>query len=124
MLSKPEKKAVLKRLHYIEGQLKGIERMIEKDRSVEQVFHQLKATEQSLHNTIYDVLEDQLKMHLAEVLSARLAACPGNCSDAERLQFTRQQFATLDLKGIIKSLSWLVPDEKNSSGKKRKVKGE
>lgn len=109
------KKAVSKRLHYLEGQLKGIKKMIDEDRSIQEVFNQLKAVEQGVHSTIYDVLEDQLKMHLAEVLSVRLAACPGNCNDAERLQYTRKQFGELDLKGIIESLGWLSPDTESSS---------
>ncbi|MGH2569123.1 MAG: metal-sensitive transcriptional regulator [Bacteroidota bacterium] len=109
MLNQHEKKAVVKRLHYIQGQLNGIEKMIEEDRSMEEIFRQMKAVERGMHNTIYDVFEDQLKMHLAEVLSVRLAACPGNCSDAERLQYTKKQFAELDLKGVIESLTWLTP---------------
>lgn len=107
MLNQHEKKAVLKRLHTIQGQLNGIEKMIEGDRSVQEVFNQLKAVEQGVHASIYDVLEDQLKMHLAEILSTRLAACPGNCSDAERLQYTKRQFAELDFKQIIDSIDWL-----------------
>lgn len=107
MLTLKEKKAITKRLHYLQGQLKGIERMVNEERAVQEVFNQLKAVEQGVHTTIHDVLEDQLKMHLAEVLSVRLAACPGNCSDAERLRYTKREFAKLDLKGIIESLSWM-----------------
>jgi DNA-binding FrmR family transcriptional regulator len=112
MLTPNEKKTILKRLHYVMGQLGGIEKMIEKDRPVQDVFTQLKAVERSIHGAIYDVFEDQLKLQLAEVLSERLAACPGNCSDAERLQFTKRQFVQLDLKGVIESLSWLAPERK------------
>ncbi|MBI3004462.1 MAG: metal-sensitive transcriptional regulator [Ignavibacteriales bacterium] len=119
MLNQHEKKAVLKRLHTIQGQLDGIEKMIDEDRSVQEIFNQLKAVEKGVHSTIYDVLEDQLKMHLAEVLSVRLAACPGNCSDAERLQYTKKQFAELDLKGVIQSLSWLAPKESERETLKR-----
>ena len=107
MLSSKEKKVITKRLHYLQGQLKGIERMVDEERPVQKVFNQLKAVEQGVHSTIYDVLEDQLKMHLAEVLSVRLAACPGNCSDAERLQYTKKQFSELDFKQIIQSIDWL-----------------
>ncbi|MBI4547017.1 MAG: metal-sensing transcriptional repressor [Ignavibacteriae bacterium] len=127
MLNQKEKKTIRQRLRYVEGQLKGIEKMIQEDRSVQEVFDQLKAVEQGIHTTLYDVFEDQLKMHLAEVLSARLAACPGNCNDAERLQFTKQQFAQLDLKGVIDSLSWLTGREDGNSSsviKKRKLKNE
>ena len=115
MLSLKEKKALTKRLHYLQGQLKGIEGMIDDGRPIQEIFNQLKAVEQGVHATIHDVLANQLKMRLAEVLSARLAACPGNCSDAERLQYTKKQFAELDLKGIIESLSWLAPDVQRDS---------
>lgn len=119
MLSSKEKKIVLKRLHYVMGQLQGIEKMIEKDRPLQDLFMQLKAVERSIHSTTYDVFEDQLKMQLAEVLSARLAECPGNCNDAERLQYTKQQFAQLDLKSVIESLSWLAPTESGPSPERK-----
>ncbi len=107
MLSLKDRKAITKRLHYLQGQLKGIERMVNEERPVQEVFNQLNAVEQGVHTTIHNVLEDQLKMHLAEVLSVRLAACPGNCSDAERLQYTKKQFAELDFKQIVQSIDWL-----------------
>jgi CsoR family transcriptional regulator, copper-sensing transcriptional repressor len=121
MLTRPERKAVLKRLHYLRGQLEGIEKMIEKERPIKEVSNQLKAVEQALQTTIHVVLEDQLKMHLAELLSERLAACPGNCSDAQRLQFTKQQFASLDLKEIIQSIEWLG-DKEGGGSESRSVK--
>ncbi len=111
MLDQQEKKVILKRLRYVEGQIRGIQKMIENDRALPQIFTQLKAMEQGIHKVIHVVFEEQLKKHLAEVLSKRLAACPGNCSDAERLQYTRQQFAMLDLKGVIQSISWLTGKE-------------
>lgn len=118
MFSLKEKKAILKRLHYLQGQLAGIERMVEGGRGAQEVFDQLKAVERGVHTTIHDVLENQLKMRLAEILSERLAACPGNCSDAERLQYTKKQFVQFDLKGVLESLSWLSPE----NGKARSVK--
>ncbi len=120
MLNNEEKKAILKRLSFVKGQIQGIEKMIENNRSIKDLFVQLKAVEQALHAATYGVFEDQLKTHLAEALSERLATCPGNCSDAERLQFTRREFAKLDLKGIIESLTWLVPEEKVSKARKTK----
>lgn len=118
MLPHLEKKTILKRLHYVQGQLRGIEKMIEEDRPLKDIFIQLKAAEEGVHKSVYEVFEEQLKKHLAEVLSQRLAACPGNCSDAERLRFTREQFAQLDLKGVIESLTWLTP--KNSEKNRKK----
>jgi len=106
-ISPREKKEIIKRFHYIKGQLDGIEKMINNDRSVKDVYRQLKAVEHALHQAIYGVLNDQLKRHFAEVLAERLARCPGNCDDAERLQFLKYEFAKLDLKELIDELAWL-----------------
>jgi DNA-binding FrmR family transcriptional regulator len=117
MFSRVEKKTILKRLHYVQGQLRGIEKMIVEDRPLNDIFAQLRAAEEGIHKAVHEVFAEQLKKRLAEILSQRLAACPGNCSDAERLRFTRQQFAELDLQGVIESLSWLAPkgtDRKSS----------
>ena len=116
MFTQKDKRTILKRLHYVQGQLQGVEKMIGNDRPAEHVYIQLKAVEQGIHRVIHVVFEEQLKKHLAEVLSSRLAACPGNCSDAERLQFTKKQFDKLDLKEVIKSLSWLLEGKNRVSG--------
>ena len=101
------KKEILKRLHHITGQLAGIEKMIVEERHVKEVYTQLRAAESALHQAIYGVLDEHLKKHFAEVLATRLARCPGDCDDAEHLQFLRNEFSTLDLKELIDELSWL-----------------
>mgnify|MGYP001592840495 FL=1 len=106
-ISGTEKREIIKRLHHIKGQLGGIEKMIDEDRSVKEIYAQLKAVERALHQAIYGVLDDQLKKHFAEVLAERLALCPGDCDDAERLQFLKSEFAKLDLKELIDELAWL-----------------
>jgi len=107
MIDTKEKKDIVKRLHYLKGQLGGIEKMLEDDRPIQEVFAQLKAVEQALHQAIYVVWDDQIKRQFAEALAKRLAACPGDCNDAERLQFLRREFSKLDLKKIIDELAWL-----------------
>ena len=106
-ISQKEKRNIVTRLHHIKGQLAGIERMLNEDRPIKDVYTQLKAAEQALHQAIYGVLDEHLKRHFAEVLATRLARCPGDCDDAERLQFLRNEFSTLDLKELIDELSWL-----------------
>jgi len=107
-----EKKEIVKRLHHIKGQLGGIEKMLEDDRPIKDVYGQLKAAEQALHQAIYAVLNDQIKRQFAETLAKRLAACPGDCNDAERLQFLRYEFSKLDLKELINELTWLLNSTK------------
>jgi DNA-binding FrmR family transcriptional regulator len=106
-ISPKEKKEIVKRLHYIKGQLGGIEKMLDDDRSVKDVYAQLKAVEKGVHQAIYGVFDDQLKKHFAEVLAERLALCPGDCDGAERLQFLKSEFAKLDLRELIDELAWL-----------------
>jgi len=106
-MSQKEKKEVIKRLHHIKGQLGGIEKMLIGDRPVKEVYAQLKAVEKALHQAIYGVLDDQMKKHFAEVLVERLALCPGDCDDAERLQFLKSEFARFDFKELIDELAWL-----------------
>lgn len=100
-------KELVKRLHHVKGQLGGIEKMLEDERPVKEVYVQLKAAEKALHQAIYGVLDEGLKKHFAEVLSERLALCPGDCDDAERLQFLRTEFAKLDLAELVDELAWL-----------------
>jgi DNA-binding FrmR family transcriptional regulator len=102
-----QKREIIKRLHHIQGQLGGVEKMISEERPVKEIYAQLKAVEKSMHQTIYGVLDDQLKQHFASVLSERLALCPGDCDDAERLQFLKGEFPNLEIKDIIDELAWL-----------------
>jgi len=106
-ISQKEKKEFVKRLHYITGQLGGIEKMLDENRPVKDVYTQLKAVERGVYQAIYGVWDDQLKKHFAEVLAERLALCPGDCDDAERLQFLKGEFAGLELGGLIDELAWL-----------------
>ena len=106
-ISLQEKKEIVKRLHQIVGQLAGVEKMIEEGRQVKDIYGQLKAAERALHGAIYDVLDNQIKKHFAEVLVERLAVCPGDCDDAERLQFLKGEFSKLELKELINELAWV-----------------
>lgn len=121
-VSSREKKELVKRLHHIKGQLGGIEKMINDDRSVKDIYGQFKAVEQALHQAIYVVLDDQLKKHFAEVLAERLAVCPGDCDDAERLQFLRHEFSKLNVKELIDELAWLRNSLNAVQSTKSKVK--
>ncbi len=86
MISPKEKKDIVKRLHYIKGQLGGIEKMLEDGRPVKEVYGQLKAVEQALHQAIYVVLDGQLKnnlpkrWHSGSLLVLETATMPNACN--------------------------------------------
>lgn len=119
-----EKKEIIKRLHHIKGQLGGIEKMLDEERPIQDIFGQLKAAEHALHQAIYAVLNDQIKRQFAETLAKRLAACPGDCDDAERLQFLRHEFAKLDLKELIQEFTWLNNSRRTMKVNKSKPRKE
>ena len=122
---KTDKREITKRIHHIQGQLGGIEKMIRGDRPVKDIYVQMKAVEGALHQAIYSVLDNQLKNHFAEVLAERLALCPGDCGDAERLEFLRHEFSKLGLKELIDELAWLRNSlnlSTNKSNNRKEVK--
>jgi len=107
-----EKKNIIKRLNYINGQIEGVEKMIEKGREYKEVFIQLKAVEGALNKLIYTVFAETLKKQLAEALSQRLMECPGNCELAEYLQFLRKEFGKLNIEEIIQAIDKLSVKQK------------
>lgn len=107
IINQKEIKEFIKRLHFIKGQIEGIEKMMNDGREVKEVFDQLKAIEQGLHKAIYDVLDDQLKKQFAGLLAERLALCPGDCDDAGRLQLLKREFPKLEPQDLVKEYGWL-----------------
>ena len=68
--TKEEKKVVTDRLNRIEGQIKGIKRMIEEDRYCSDVLMQLSAVENSIKSLSNHVLENHLYTCVANDLEA------------------------------------------------------
>lgn len=65
-----EKDALVKRLHRIEGQVRGIERMIEEDRYCIDILTQISAVTTALESLAFRILDD----HVRHCVSGALAA--------------------------------------------------
>jgi CsoR family transcriptional regulator, copper-sensing transcriptional repressor len=78
-----DKEAVLKRLHRIEGQVRGVERMVEEDRYCIDVVTQVTAIQAAL---------DKVAL---ELLSAHAAHCVVGADEADRPQRTEELMATV-----------------------------
>jgi CsoR family transcriptional regulator, copper-sensing transcriptional repressor len=107
------KRETKKRLHYLQGQLGGIERMLDQERPVKDIFAQLKAVEKGIQQALYNVLNDELRKRFAEALAERLTLCPGDCDDAERLRFLKNEFGSLEIGGLIDGLAWLRTSQRS-----------
>src|SRR5438128_7019603 len=70
------KPALIKRLHRIEGQVRGIERMIEDDRYCIDVLTQISAIDTALESLAFEILDD----HVNHCVSGAIAS--GNKKEA------------------------------------------
>ena len=72
-----DKDALLRRLRRIEGQVRGIERMVEDDRYCVDILTQISAVTTALESVAFKVLDD----HVNHCVAGALAS--GNAADAE-----------------------------------------
>ena len=73
-----DKEQLVKRLHRIEGQVRGIERMLEEDRYCIDVLTQLSAVTTALESLAFRILDD----HVQHCVAGALAS--GDEAEAER----------------------------------------
>jgi CsoR family transcriptional regulator, copper-sensing transcriptional repressor len=65
-----DKAALTKRLHRIEGQVRGIERMVEEDRYCIDILTQIAAVNTALESLAFNVLDDHVNHCVAEALAS------------------------------------------------------
>jgi len=73
-----DKAALAKRLHRIEGQVRGIERMVEEDRYCIDILTQIAAVNTALESLAFKVLDDHVNHCVADALAS------GDPEDAAR----------------------------------------
>jgi DNA-binding FrmR family transcriptional regulator len=65
-----DKAALTKRLHRIEGQVRGIERMVEDDRYCIEILTQIGAVNTALESLAFKVLDDHVNHCVADALAS------------------------------------------------------
>ena len=65
-----DKEALVKRLHRIEGQVRGVERMVEDDRYCIDILTQIAATTTALESLAFQILEGHVESCVAGALSS------------------------------------------------------
>jgi DNA-binding FrmR family transcriptional regulator len=65
-----EKEPLIKRLHRIEGQVRGVERMVEEDRYCIDIITQIAAVNTALESLAFKILDDHVRHCVAGALSA------------------------------------------------------
>jgi CsoR family transcriptional regulator, copper-sensing transcriptional repressor len=69
-----DKDALVKRLHRIEGQVRGIERMVEDERYCIDVLTQISAVSTALESLAFKLLDDHVRHCVADALASGDAA--------------------------------------------------
>ena len=65
-----DKEALVKRLHRIEGQVRGIERMVEDDRYCIDILTQVAAVNTALESLAFKLLDDHVRHCVTDALSS------------------------------------------------------
>jgi DNA-binding FrmR family transcriptional regulator len=65
-----EKQALITRLHRIEGQVRGIERMLEDDRYCIEILTQISAVTTALESVAFKILDEHVNHCVADALSS------------------------------------------------------
>jgi CsoR family transcriptional regulator, copper-sensing transcriptional repressor len=65
-----DKGALIKRLHRIEGQVRGLERMVEEDRYCIDVLTQISAVTTALESLAYRILDDHVNHCVSDALAS------------------------------------------------------
>ena len=77
----PEKDALIKRLHRIEGQVRGIERMVEDERFCIDILTQIAAVNTALESLAVKLLEDHVRHCVADAIASGDAEAAAETSE-------------------------------------------
>ena len=97
-------KSLLQRLHFAQGQITGVEKMIEDGRSPEEIYIQLRSLESAFGKSIMQSFEDQHRKELAKRLVEFLSCCGGPCDDCDKLEVIKKEFPKLTMPEILETL--------------------
>jgi DNA-binding FrmR family transcriptional regulator len=86
-----DKESLIKRLHRIEGQVRGIERMVEEERYCIDVLTQIAAVSTALESVSVKLLEDHVRHCVADALATGDAAAAA--AKSEELLAAVQRFS-------------------------------
>lgn len=116
---------IKKRLNFIKGQIEGILKMIDEGKNPDHILNQFKAADQGLQKAHFLLLDEVFRKSLALKLVEVMNACPGNCQDAQKIEFLQRQFPVLEtdeltskikeINEISKRLAEYNEGEKNNS---------
>lgn len=71
-------------------------KMLDEETDLDKILIQFKAADQGLQKAHYLLMDEVFGKSLALKLVQVMNACPGNCQDAEKIEYMKQQFPMLE----------------------------
>jgi DNA-binding FrmR family transcriptional regulator len=104
MLSRDLTRNLKNRLKSISGQIEGIVKMLDEDRSPKDILLQFRAVKSGIHKAEQLLLDEVFRKTLAIQIVETLDACPGDCGNEERFENLRRQFPDLKLEELAEKM--------------------
>ena len=104
MLPKDLTRDIKARLKSISGQVDGIVKMLDEERSPKDILLQFRSIKSGIHKAEQLLLDEVFRKTLAIQIVKTLDACPGDCGNEERLEIFRQQFPDLKLEELAEKM--------------------
>lgn len=95
---------VINRLKSIDGQVRGLIRMLENDKDPEKILTQFKAAQSGLDKAHDLLLDEVYRKTLAIKIVETVNACPGNCGNEDKIEFIRKQFPSFSLDELTQKM--------------------
>ena len=108
------------RLTSIRGQVDGLIKLLNTETDPEKIIIQFKAADQALQKAHCLLLDEVFRKSLALKLVEVINTCPGNCQDAEKIEYIKKQFPTLGLDELSSKIKEINAIEKRLEEYKKK----
>ena len=104
MLPKDLTRDIKTRLKSINGQIEGIIKMLDQERSPKDILLQFRSVKSGMNKAEQLLLDEVFRKTLAIQLVKTMDACPGDCGNEEKLEAIRKQFPDLKLEDLAEKM--------------------
>lgn len=102
-MNEQERHDLSQRLSRIEGQARGIKKMVEEGQEEAAILVQLMAVQKATRAAATALVKAQAASRIREQVRAALSACPGDCDHCDELAAIDQALSDLDLDALLEA---------------------
>ncbi len=105
----------------MKGQLEAIERMLKEGKDPGKIIIQFKASEEGLSVAHFLLLDEVFRKGLALKLVEVMNACPGNCQEADKIDFLKKKFPKMELSELTEKMKEVEEIQSRMKGSEKKA---